>query len=181
MENTETTTISEYDQQAIDFLAATGATISSKFLGVKKHFDDDKHARLCWEVTIARGSRSFTFAYGDSIHNTEKAINRVMLPFGVKGKVNYPAKVIWDAEQFKERFPKLSAAKWINEFAPSAYSILACLTKYDPGTLENFCSDYGYDEDSRKAEKVYHAVKEEFSNVCKLFSDSEIEQLAEIN
>ena len=26
---------------------------------------------------------------------------------------------------------------------PRAYDILTCLTKYDPGTFENFCSDFG--------------------------------------
>src|SRR6185312_12921531 len=27
---------------------------------------------------------------------------------------------------------------------PTAYDVLACITKYDPGTFSNFCSDFGY-------------------------------------
>lgn len=54
---------------------------------------------------------------------------------------------------------------------PSIYDVLACVTKYDPGTFENFCSDYGYDEDSRKAERIWKAVKKEFKNVERLFGD----------
>ena len=64
---------------------------------------------------------------------------------------------------------------------PSAYDIIACLQKYDCGTFENFCAEYGYNEDSRKAEEIYNACKEEFSNLQRLFTDEEIEELQEIN
>jgi predicted urease superfamily metal-dependent hydrolase len=64
---------------------------------------------------------------------------------------------------------------------PTPYSVLACLQKYEPGTFENFCSDYGYDVDSRKAYKTYKAVMKEFKNIELLFTAEEIEQLQEIN
>lgn len=63
---------------------------------------------------------------------------------------------------------------------PTEYDVLACLTKYDPETFEDFCSVFGYDEDSRKAERIYEAVKEEYQNVAMLWNDSEIEELQEI-
>jgi hypothetical protein len=64
--------------------------------------------------------------------------------------------------------------------APTAYDVLACLTNYDPGDFANFCASYGYDEDSRKAEKIYKAVLKEWAGVERLFSDV-IEELQEIN
>lgn len=64
---------------------------------------------------------------------------------------------------------------------PTAYDILACLTKYDPGTFEDFCSEFGYDTDSRNAERTYKAVVKEWEAVNRLFTDEEIEELAEIN
>ncbi len=67
-----------------------------------------------------------------------------------------------------------------NNIIPSEYDVLACLTKYDPGTFADFCSEYGYDEDSRKAEKTYKSVKDEWLNVCALFSDEELSELQEI-
>ena len=63
---------------------------------------------------------------------------------------------------------------------PSSYDILACLTTYDPDTFENFCSEFDYDTDSKKAEKTYNAVLDEWKNIQALFTDKEIEQLAEI-
>lgn len=65
--------------------------------------------------------------------------------------------------------------------SPTAYDILSCFTKYDPGTFENFCADYGYDTDSRKAEKIYNNVVKEYDNLKMLYSDKELELLAEIS
>lgn len=64
---------------------------------------------------------------------------------------------------------------------PTAYEILACLTKYDPGTFEDFCSEFGCDLDSRKAFKTYKSVRREWKNIELLFTDEQIEQLREIN
>lgn len=63
---------------------------------------------------------------------------------------------------------------------PTMYDVLATITKYDPETFEDFCLNYGYDEDSRKAEKVYHSVKEEWENIERLFGDV-LEDLSEIS
>ncbi len=57
---------------------------------------------------------------------------------------------------------------------------MACLTGYDPDTFKEFCYSYGYDEDSRKAEKIYNAVCEEWKNIKMLYSDEEIEKLQDI-
>ncbi len=64
---------------------------------------------------------------------------------------------------------------------PTAYGVLACLTKYEVSTFDDFCSDYGYDNDSRSAYKTYKAVKKEWENVKRLFTPEQIELLQEIN
>ncbi len=64
---------------------------------------------------------------------------------------------------------------------PTAYDVLACLTKYEVGTFEDFCSEFGYDTDSRSAEKTYLAVKDEWLNISRLYNDEELEQLRGIN
>ena len=63
---------------------------------------------------------------------------------------------------------------------PNAYDILACLTKYDVGSFEDFCSEFGYDTDSRTAEKTYKTVLKEYKMVAELWNDAEIKKLSEI-
>jgi hypothetical protein len=70
---------------------------------------------------------------------------------------------------------------------PTMYDVLTCLTKYDVGTFEIFCGEFGYDTDSRTAEKTYKAVLREYAGMLRLFpeiEDSESElynELQEIN
>ena len=63
---------------------------------------------------------------------------------------------------------------------PTMYDILACMTKYDPGSFENFCGEYGYDEDSRSEEKTYKAVCKEWDAVNRMFSSEALEEMSEI-
>ena len=63
---------------------------------------------------------------------------------------------------------------------PTAYDILSCLQKYDTGDFENFCGDFGYDTDSRKAEKMYKAVRKEYEALAKMYSEDELALMAEI-
>lgn len=64
---------------------------------------------------------------------------------------------------------------------PTPYDVLTCLTKSDPGTFDNFCAEYGYETDSRRAEKAYTAVVKEWGKVKEFFTGPEIELLQEIN
>jgi len=74
----------------------------------------------------------------------------------------------------------VNSGKKPNRKAPTAYDVLACITKYDPGTFEEFCGEFGYDTDSKKAEKTYKAVVQEWLTVSRLYNDEEIELMAEI-
>lgn len=64
---------------------------------------------------------------------------------------------------------------------PDEYDIITCITKDDPGSFENFCSDFGYDTDSRSAEKTYKAVKAEWEKMLRVFGEGEcLDDLREI-
>lgn len=69
-----------------------------------------------------------------------------------------------------------------NQFSPlpTAYSLLACLQKSDVGTFKDFCSDFGYSDDSIKALETYRAVQEEFEKVRRFFAASELGRLQDI-
>ena len=64
---------------------------------------------------------------------------------------------------------------------PTMYDVLACLQKYDVGSFEDFCHEFGYNEDSKYAERTYKAVCKEYAAVCRLFTQEQIEELTEIN
>lgn len=64
---------------------------------------------------------------------------------------------------------------------PNLYDVLACLQKYDVGTFENFCSDFGYNVYSRSAKKTYKAVLKGFEAMERLFTNEELKLLSEIN
>ena len=66
------------------------------------------------------------------------------------------------------------------EAVPDEYNVLACLQKYDVGTFEDFCSGFGYDEDSRTAERVYIAVTKEYKDLTRIFTEEQMEELREI-
>lgn len=79
-------------------------------------------------------------------------------------------------EEYQFTFGQSIAA---GKTSPSMYDILTCLQKYDPGTFEDFCKEFGYSEDSRRAERTYKAVLEEWEAVEHLFGDC-LEELHEI-
>lgn len=89
----------------------------------------------------------------------------------------FKIKLIKGGKQYTFEFGQ-SISEGSNE--PTLYSVLACLTKYDPETFEYFCSSYGYDEDSRTAEKTYKAVLKEFNNMQRLFTAEELDLLTVI-
>lgn len=170
--------MNEYEAQAQKFLKDTNTELTIKFLKFDKYFSDDTHARLVWEVTLNRNERLYTFNFGDSLANTEKALN-----YGkVKStRINYPEKVMRDKMLLND-YKKLMLAYIDRDKIkkPTAYDILACLDVSYFDDFDDFCSMYGYDTDSRNAEKIFNAIKEQNLNLQVLFSDSELEQLNEI-
>jgi len=180
------TEISTYEKQALDFLAKTNTGFTAEFVRHGKHFDNDKDTRDIYSVTLKRGNRSFTFEFGQSV----MASGEYQVREGLRNKLWCEqvtgGKYALTAKEFKATFKPMDfvaskdIAKNPNYSAPTPYDVLACLTKYDPGTFEDFCGEFGYDTDSKSAEKTYNAVVNEWKNVQSLFSDAEIEELQEI-
>ncbi len=179
---TNTKEVSSYEQQALDFLTKTDTALEVTFLEHTKYWPDDKEARDIYQFTLTRGSRSYSAKFGQSISSSlyqvitiDQPWNKNTYAIGITKKyTNYKDKIIKGKES--------DARRWKGkELTPTAYDILACLTTSDPGTFENFCSEYCYDTDSRKAEETYKAVKAEYLGLCALFTDKEMKELQEIN
>lgn len=166
-----------YQEQANDFLHKTNTSIVVEFMKSGPHFDGDKETRDIYNVTISRGSRSFKFTFGQSIYHSGAYVGHKHLCTKHYGKYIFTAK---EAEKIPSYIKIQNEIKKNPNFSePTNYDILACLQKYDVGSFEDFCSEFGYDEDSRKAEKTYNAVCKEYEAVDRLFGDI-IEQLQEI-
>ncbi len=174
-------TSTDYNQQATDFLTQTGTEFKAEFKKHGYHFTGDKEKRDIYTITLKRGDREYKFEFGASLNDSGFYVQfgrkRIDIDYQYLNSTNLnyiiKQKYQWDFRSNIDTIHK--------PVAPTAYSVLACLTKYDCGTFEDFCSEFGYDTDSKTAEKTYKAVCEEWLNVQRLFTDKEIELLQEIN
>lgn len=182
--------MNEYVDQANKFLNDTNTVLDVEFSDYAKHFPDDKEKRFVRNVSLKRGERIYTFKFVGSIQDVLNAVNKDFVSGRDRARTykikQFPLRTLWDEQQWESRIKILMQAplKYIDRGLikkPNAYDILACITKYDPGSFENFCGDFGYDTDSRTAERTYHAVKNAWLNIAALYNDTELDQLGEIN
>lgn len=181
----------KYDEQAAVFLDATSATIEARYIRTGAHFPDDteKKNRDIYEIRITRGSREFMFMFGENVRETIERITG-LLGDGDKlladhirmdsGSVN-----IGGAHGFRLRLKKWEAEHKDWQPAgtgnrPDAYSILACMTTSEPpDNADDFAAEYGYEKPS-EAIRVFEAVRNEWENMQKLFTDDELDALSRI-
>ena len=83
---------------------------------------------------------------------------------GITMKVGSPkyGPVDWDKEYDHYRFPvtlrkdgksmrvMFTQSRAQGSTPPDEYDIITCITKYDPGSFEDFCSDFGYDTEPKR-------------------------------
>ena len=169
--------MNEYIKQATNFLQKAHAEMKIEYVGlaVNKEWKETKK-RCLYEITLTFPHGSMVFDFWDNIMNTEIKT----MPFYEYAKKLY-RKPFSDLSYIEKTQAKKEFAAKKKAAVPSVYDVLVCLTKYDPGTFEDFCSEYGYSEDSRTAERVYFAVQKEYTQLARLFTPDEMDELAEIN
>lgn len=171
--------MNEYEKQAQEFLQSTGTKFTVEFVEHGKYFEDDTEPRDIYKVTLRRGDREFTFRFGQSLQCSGRYIVMYCCGEGLCTGQRLTE------EQFKQyRGKLLGSPRWCKKNKdfeePTAYDVLAAVTKFDPGTFEDFCGAFGLDTDSRKAEKMYEAVKNEYMSLCMLYNSEEMAKLSEI-
>lgn len=253
-------TITDYQQQAIDFLNSTSTEFTATFKEFSTYFDGEKDQRNIFNCTLSNKRHSFKFTFGQSISSStiqidkpQTEVNDIIevyagLSFANKGVSVGTSFKIYKSNNFDlpyEEIEKMALSmqndyiirsnsvnkKWVDKFnngdisrnlmkskiidantpigsfeqcimraikreceklvpvnikgdkqtPPSAYDVLSCLQKYEVGTFDNFCSEFGYDTDSRTAYKTYKAVMKEWKNVELLFTPEQLELLQEIS
>ena len=153
--------ISNCEKRALDFLQKRGIDFKAEFIEHGKHFEGDKEARDIYNLQLKRLNHSISFRFGQSIAHSR------------------PSQRGLDAAAKVSRNKRRDLLSRVKE--PTAYDLLATITKDSPGLFANFCRDFGYDEDSIIAKKIYKGVCEEWFKVASFFTAEELEELREIN
>jgi len=148
----------DYNKQATDLLEKFGVKFEYTNMGSEVSRVDPKRKNYRYIARFIRPGKQVEFDFHGSIADYEAAEIGVR----TKGGFGYYLK--------KDK----------NKRVLHAYDVLACLTKDNPGMFSDFCSEYGYEEDSRKAFSTYEDVCEEWKKVSSFFSASEIEELLEV-
>ena len=144
----------EYQQQAADFCLKHKVRMRVQYDRTAKYFPEDKEKRDIYKITITRDGLPFkwVFEFGQSLINT----------------LGY----VYKARGKGQRVTKRTA--------PNEYDVLAAITKSDPGSFKDFCSEFGYSDDSIQAFSTYKKVKEEWIHVHALFGGI-LDELREFN
>ncbi len=143
----------EYDKQAQDFCEKNNVFIKKSFAEEGVKFPNEREDKN--DVLAPRGHRHDM--YRIIISRNGKRISL----------------------KFYQSISESRGNDHCNYKKPSDYSILACLQKSDPGSFEDFCADYGFNEDSIKDRKLWKKVIKEWEKVKYIFGDC-LEELEEI-
>ena len=169
--------MNEYLEQAKNFLNNANAKCEIVYGGISRNENwKEKEKRNWYDVTITTPRGKMTFTFWDSIHNTK--ISTMTFEEYAKKKLKYNR--VEDMSYREKVKAKNYLARLKADTVPNEYDVLACLEKYDPGTFEDFCSEFGYDEDSKTAERIYIAVIKQYKDLTKIFTEEQMEELSEI-
>ena len=173
--------MTEYQKQAIDFLEKCNATMDIEFMctDVNQNWNDNaKRNKYRFTITTPRGKMSGDF--WDSIRNTEITL---MTP------EDYCKKHYRCHYEYMMRHEQAKIRNMLKEEKAKAvttpYDILACLEKYEVGTMNDFFHEFGYEvsnaDDIFCFLNTYNAVVKEYRDLCRIFTPEQMEMLREIN
>lgn len=159
------------------FVERHGITLTAVPVPLVEHWEGDKEAQS-WCYTLKCGSRemSGTFTKGSA----HRIWSETPKPWGCDRPRTF--------SRVGERAPREGRSTrgyeefmaWSEPEPPTAEEILDSLAS-DVSSIdqpfEEWASEYGYDTDSRKAEKTYEACRTEYYNLRKLLGARDLETL----
>jgi hypothetical protein len=180
--------ISEYEKQANDLLAKLGITFTAELIGkdCPRFCEDaiaerDMHALDTYPRKSHIHGKHYRCTFQRDGHSKGKEAN------GYTGSMSID---FWNSYA-DEEYNKLGTASYRHgetllrydrkgKRTVSAYDVLACITKSEPGTFEEFCSEFGYSSDSMRAHDTWKAVRAEWRKVQGFFYPDEITAIQEV-
>ena len=170
--------MNEYTFQAQEFLKKCNAQMTINYMGLRhSDWDDKPHDFYMINIVTPRGTMSVNFY--DSLYNTELK----NLPFDKlyekRHNRYYNGLLPHERTKFINKIKKEREECKITE-----YDILASLEKYDVGSIDDFIHEFGYEINSTKdmtnCLNTYNAVVEQYRDICRCFTEEQIEQLRQI-
>lgn len=185
---------SKYKEQAAFFMEVTRSTLEVIETVPQKAplwaKDDNYRHGINYSVMLKNPRGSFTFDFWGSIHDAEmletakQAIKRGNHSREWETVRAYLDKLgVATFSPFatnRDTGEKKLIAEVRKAIEPSAYDILAALHPISSDTFEDFCAEFGYDTDSRRAEITYRACVEQDNHMRKLYTHDELDALQEI-
>jgi hypothetical protein len=153
----KTNEISQYDQQATDFLTKYGIKFRATLSNSKTTpWNEDGEDRNHYRITLSRPAR---------LGKVEGASLPMLMP---------SARLVFDF------WGSIADAR--ENKHPSAYDVLACISSdaYTPETFADFCAEYGYESGSIKALQKFRRCSTFAKRLRAFFTESELSDLAEI-
>lgn len=174
---------SQYDEAVKLVQENFNLEFKAEFVENNYHFQGDKDKRDIYNITLKRGQRKYSFKFGQSIVNSGFYYTKGAQKIELDRKLLDPKyNIITEVKRRDFGFLNNGKSDVIHKpKTPTLYDVLTCIQKYDVGSFEDFCSDFGYEEDSRTAKKTYKAVVKEYDKICSLFNNEELEILQLIN
>lgn len=151
--------------------------IEVKFTGIKKHFADDKEERLTGIFKISKGNLSIEFDFGFSGYDT--AYHLINSQFDLNS-YDSRKKIYQMSGVDVTKFNMGEISRKKKEFKTGLlYNCLTCCKSeyYTPIDFDDFCSEFGYDNDSIKAKNTWENCLKQSSKLQRIFTESEIEIL----
>lgn len=170
--------MNEYVQQAKDFMKSCNATSRIVYVGLENpHWDNKPHCTYDCTIKTPKGEMKVHFY--DSIANTELHQMTTEQYYEKTYKKYYKYADQWDRQRAsRELHEKQEKAR------PTIYDILACLQKYDVGNMDDFMYEFGYEikrtKDMTNFINTYNAVVKEYQDICRCFTEEQIEAMQEI-
>ena len=121
-----------------------------------------------WAVTISHSGQSMQIEYSTgSAHRHYRS--------GKPIKMKYHGLTVWDCDGYAQTKPNAP------ELADVLYSVVSDAQGVAFGqSFDDWAGDYGYDEDSRRAEKAFNACRDEYFDLIRLCGREGFETLCEL-
>lgn len=170
--------MNEYVKQAQGFLKSCNATMKIEYVGLERpNWDSKPHTTYDCTIKTPRGEMKVHF-YDSAAHTEILSISLdeyCCKKYKMHFRDLFYSEKVKVSKQYEQRK---------NDAIPTEYDILACLQKYDVGSMEDFFSEFGFEIKSAKDMtnffSTYNAVVEEYRNVCRCFTLEQIEAMQEI-